>query len=139
MLSRSLLMRIAVLWTVAIVVISFLPLEIKEAIGTETRSLIPAVQHRAALRHKAGHLIAFGIASLLFATASVKKIHRLYYFLLTAALGSIIEYMQHAIFDSVFEWWDMRDDTLAAAVGCLLGSLLAFRIPSERKVASALR
>ena len=132
MLSRPLLMRIAIVWTVAIVVISFLPLKIKEAIGTETDSPIPAVQHQTAIKHRVGHLIAFGVASLLFTTASIKKTHRLNYFLLSAALGSIIEYMQHAIFGSVFEWWDIRDDVFAAAAGYLLGSLLAFCIPSSK-------
>src|SRR3954468_11162257 len=104
MLNRSLLMRIAILWTVAVVIGSFLPIEVKEAIGTETRSSIPAVQRRAALKHRAGHLIAFGIAAFLFAAASTKKTHRLYYFLFIAALGSTIEHMQHAMFGSAFEW-----------------------------------
>ena len=127
MLSRSLLMRIAICWTVAIIVGSFLPIEVKEAIGTETHSAIPAVRRRAAIRHRAGHMIAFGIASFLFAAGSAKRTHRPYYFLFVAALGSTIEYMQHAIYGSVFEWWDIRDDVLAAAVGCLFGAFLAFR------------
>ena len=127
MLSRSLLMRIAILWTVAIVIGSFLPIEVKEAIGTETNSSLPAMRHQAAIRHRAGHLIAFGVASLLFAAASIKKAHRLYYFLFIVGLGSTIEYMQHAIFGSLFEWWDVWDDALAAAISCLLGSLLASR------------
>ena len=130
--SRSLLMHLARLWTVAIIIGSFLPLKVKETIGTETQSSIPAVRHRAAIRHRAGHMIAFGIASLLFATASTKKTHPLYYFLFIAALGSTIEYMQHAIFGSVFEWWDIRDDVLAAAASCLLGSFLAFRSLASR-------
>jgi hypothetical protein len=129
-------MRIAQLWTVAVVIGSFLPIEVKEAIGTETRSSIPAVRHRAAIRHRAGHMIAFGIASCLFAVASTKKTHCLCYFLLIAALGSMIEYMQHSIFGSVFEWWDIRDDVLAAAAGCLLGSLALVSIASEAKTAS---
>jgi hypothetical protein len=127
MLSRSLLMRIAVLWTAAIAIGSFLPIEVKEAIGTETRSSLPAVRHRAAISHRVGHLIAFGVASLLFAAASIKKTHRLYYLLFIVGLGSTIEYMQHVIFGSLFERWDIRDDALAAAVSCLLGSLLASR------------
>jgi len=124
MLNRSLLMRLAVLWTAAIVIGSSLPIEMKEAIGTETRSSLPAVQHRAAIRHRVGHLIAFGIAALLFAAASTRNSHRVYYFLLVAALGSTIEYSQHLIFGSAFEWWDIRDDTLAAVVGCFLGSFV---------------
>ena len=125
MLSRPFLMRLAILWTVAIVVGSFLPIQIKEFVGTETRSSVPAERHRAAVKHQVGHLIAFCMASLLFAAASVRKTHRFYYFLFIAALGSTIEYLQHAIFGSVFEWWDVRDDTLASAVGCVLGVLLA--------------
>ena len=125
MLNQRLLMRIAVLWTVAVVIGSFLPIEMKEAIGTETRSSVPAVRHQAAVRHQVGHLIAFGVAALLFAAGSGKKIHRLYYLLMTATLGSVIEYSQHAIFGSRFEWWDVRDDAFAATVGCLLGSFLA--------------
>jgi len=136
MLNRSLLMRIALLWTAAIVIGSFLPIGVKEAIGTETRSSLPAVQHRAAVRHRAGHLVAFGIAALLFATASTKNSHRLCYFLLMAALGSTIEYSQHVIFGSVFEWWDIRDDTLAAVVGSLLGPLVVLGIAPRTKTAS---
>ena len=127
MLSRSLLMRIAILWTAAIVIGSFLPIEVKKAIGTETSSSLPAERPRAAVKHRAGHMIAFGIASLLFAAASARKTHRLPYFLFISALGSTIEYLQYVIFGSVFEWWDIRDDILAAAVGCLLGSLCASR------------
>jgi hypothetical protein len=124
MLSRSLLMRIAIFWTVVAIIGSFLPIQVKEAIGTETRSYKMAERHRAAIRHRAGHMIAFGIASLLFSVASTKQAHRFYYFLFIAALGSTIEYLQYSIFGSLFEWWDIRDDILAAAIGCLLGSLL---------------
>jgi hypothetical protein len=118
-------MRIALLWTIAIVIVSFLPGEAKEVIGTETRSPIPAVQHRAAVRHTTGHLMAFGIAALLFTIASAKKSHRLYYLFMIAVLGLIIEYFEHAIYGSTFEWWDVRDDSLAATVGYLFGLLLA--------------
>ncbi len=136
MFSRSLLMHIALLWTVGVVIVSFLPVEAKEAIGSETRSSIPAVRHQAAIRHRNGHLIAFGVASLLFATASADKSHRLYYFLMIAALGSLIEWLQHTIFGSAFEWWDVQDDTLAAAVGCLLGSWLASRVSLAEETSS---
>ena len=120
-------MRIAILWTTAIVTGSFLPIKVKEAIGTETCSPLPAERYRAAVKHRTGHMIAFGTASFLFVAASIKKTHRLCYFLFISALGSTIEYLQHLIYGSVFEWWDIRDDTLAAAVGCLLGSLCASR------------
>ena len=134
---RSLLMHLARLWTVAIVVGSFLPVKVKEVIGTETQSSIPVMKHRAAIRHKVGHLIAFGIAAFLFTAASTRKAHRLYYFLFVVALGSTIECMQHAIFGSALEWWDIRDDTLAAAVGCLLGLFFALSLSPDKKTVSA--
>lgn len=118
-------MRIAYLWTAAIVIMSFLPGEAKEALGTETRSTIPAVRHRAAVRHTTGHLVAFAIAALLFTIASAKKSHRLYYLLMIVVLGLTIEYCEHAIYGSTFEWWDVRDDSLAAAVGYVFGLLAA--------------
>jgi hypothetical protein len=121
-------MRIALLWTAAIVIGSFLPTQVKQAIGTEAHSSHAAEQRRAYIRHRAGHLIAFGIDAFLFAVASTKKTHRFYYFLFTVWLGLVIEYMQHAISGFRLEHEDLRDDTVAAAVGCALGSLLASRL-----------
>ena len=125
-------MRIALLWTAAIVIGSFLPPQIKQAIGTEARSSRTAERRRAHLKHRAGHLIAFGIDAFLFAAASIRKTHRFYYFLFTVLLGLAIEYTQHATYGFIFEWWDLRDDTLAAVVGCIFGSLLASRFLTEQ-------
>ncbi len=126
-------MRIARLWTAGIVIVSFLPSEAKEAIGTETRSSLPAAQHRAVVMHTSSHLIAFGIASLLFTVASTKRIQRHYYLFVIAALGLIIEYLEHAIYRSPFEWWDVRNDWIAAAIGSVFGLLwlAVFQLPDD--------
>lgn len=119
-------MRIAVLWTAGIIMLSFLPGKAKVTIGTETQSHTPAAQRRAILFHRTGHLIGFGVASLLFVAASSGNIRRFQYWLMISAMGSTIEWLQHVIYGSVFEWWDIRDDVDAAAAGYLLGLLLNY-------------
>lgn len=39
----------------------------------------------------------------------------------TIVLGGVLELMQHAIYRNPMEWWDVRDDALAAIAAVLVG------------------
>ena len=80
--------------------------------------------------HRYFHFVAFAITALLLRQcvagwglppspvalrASVTAV------LATIALGGIIESLQHLIYHIQMEWWDVRDDSLAAAAAILLG------------------
>ena len=113
---------IAWLWTAAVVAISLQPLR---------------PHHGSALSrmHRPLHFLLFGITALilwrLFVSVDWPRIPKLFAarpwlvaLLSTAALGTAIELLQHLIYRDRMEWWDVRDDSLAA-IGAVLLILLA--------------
>ena len=112
---------IAWLWTAAVVAISLQPLR---------------PHHGSALSrmHRPLHFLLFGITALilwrLFVSVDWPRIPKLFAarpwlvaLLSTAALGTAIELLQHLIYRDRMEWWDVRDDSLAA-IGAVLPIML---------------
>jgi VanZ like family len=106
MLTRQVLRRVATLWIVGLVAVSLQPWRPHG----ESESIV----------HQMAHLVLFGAAGLmLFALSrNAKQI-------LTAALGIFclavaIETSQHLLYKNLFEWWDVRDDTIGLAMAAML-------------------
>jgi len=84
--------------------------------------------------HRPFHLVAFAITALLLWRWSTGSGHGssrravlvagLQAALCTAALGAIIETLQHVMYNNPMEWWDLRDDALSAFVTILLGQAI---------------
>jgi hypothetical protein len=125
--TRKILWRLTVLWIVLVTVVALSPSEAKVFLGTETRSQDPAVRAHAAVVHRRAHFFSFGLAALLLAVLSRSRWAVLVRGLLVIAWGLAIESTQHVLFGSVFETWDVRDDSLSAIAGCGLGCLPVIR------------
>jgi hypothetical protein len=77
--------------------------------------------------HRPFHFVAFALTALLFCRY-FSTVFRIFpavpswlIALLTAVLiGLSLEFVQHLIYHNAMEWWDVRDDTIAAVLGVLL-------------------
>ncbi len=133
MFSRRSLIRFALLWIALIIVGSLWPPGPKIALGTLTHSKDPAVRHRAEIRHRLAHFGVFGIAALLLAVVAANTKKRIAAIAGVIALAAVIEWLQHIIYASPFEYWDVRDDTFAAIAGSALGAWQMVRAHLLRK------
>ena len=81
--------------------------------------------------HRPTHFFLFGVTALilwrLFVSVNWPRAPKvlaarawLVAILSTAALGMAIEALQHLIYRNRMEWWDVRDDSLAAIAAVLL-------------------
>jgi hypothetical protein len=107
------LIRIASVWVLCLVATSLQPWR-------------PHAAHVADL-HRLFHLLAFGVTALLLLLIARTARQRLYAVLAVVGLGIAIECAQHILFGSPLEWWDMRDNALAAAMAWLVVQWPAFR------------
>jgi hypothetical protein len=114
MIPRQYLVRIAPWWVLILIIGSFLPGAGKDALGT-TNPPAAEAQGRVGSQHRLVHFAAFGSTGLLFMLIARTRKQRLLAALSVACLGLAIEYAQFefACLRSM-EWWDFRDDTLAA-------------------------
>jgi hypothetical protein len=116
---RTFLVRIAPWWVLLVIIGSFLPGTSKEAIGT-LNTPEAAVEGRAVARHRVAHFLTFGSTALLLVLVSETAAQEIWAGFGVAALGFILECSQFALIGlTEIEWWDVRDDALAA-VGVLL-------------------
>lgn len=122
MFSRHFLIRFSVLWIVLITVGSFLPTRAKVALGTTTDSRNAVTQHRVKAEHRLAHFGAFGIAALSLAVVAETLPQRVGALTGVLALALAIELLQKAMNGGPIEYWDVRDDTLAAIAGSALGT-----------------
>jgi hypothetical protein len=53
-------------------------------------------------------------------------------FVATFALGWLIEALQHFIYRNPMEWWDVRDDGLAALGALLVGSVVRYALATRK-------
>ena len=92
-----------------------------------------AVRARAKQEHRVVHFVEFGVAGLLLSVLGDNLAPRVRSLIGIVILGLMIEYAQHASGRSPMEWWDVRDDTYAACLGCLLGGWRLVRLGLLRK------
>ena len=77
------------------------------------------------LLHRPLHFLAFGLTTPLFwrfftvAPCRLTRRNGCKAVLATILLGAGLEFAQHLIYHNAFEWWDLRDDTVAAASAML--------------------
>jgi hypothetical protein len=106
------------LWITVVVAISLQPLRPPHGSGLSRL-------------HRPAHFLLFGftafILSRLFAAINWRQLPRyiasrpwVIAIVSTAALGLAIELLQHLIYHNQMEWWDVRDDAIAAALAILL-------------------
>ena len=127
MISRALLVRIAPWWVLCVIIGSFLPGSSKEALGT-TNSPAAEAQGRVVTMHRLTHFLTFGSTALLLVLIAETASQQLGAGLAVAALGFLIECTQYALIGLAnIEWWDVRDDALAAIGTLLLAQWLNLR------------
>jgi hypothetical protein len=114
--SRIFLIRISPLWVLSLVIGSLLPGAAKTALGTH----VP-------VQHRLYHALAFGATAYLFLLIARGARERLYALLFTIGLAVAIEYLQYRISGGVFEWWDVRDDSLGVLAAVLIFTWAASR------------
>jgi hypothetical protein len=113
-------LRIATwLWIIAVIAGSLLPGPIKYFFGTTTVHRLNSRMEVADFGHRLWHVAVFGFTALLLLIQSWNSRQ---YALSTVApigLGLSLELAQFVIFGGVFEWWDVRDDSIGvfAALG----------------------
>ena len=133
---RNPLLVIALAWAVCIVGASLFANDAKDRFGTGVPTMIwdgMSVWPLVPLRHRIMHFFAFGALALLLVIATGKTKSRLLVTAAVVAFGFGIEYAQYRIFAGVFEWWDLRDDTLGAIAGFVIGSWRLLRRRNVRR------
>ena len=117
---RAAVRKIVPYWVVAVLVGSFLPGSLKDLIGTR-----PYISnHPVEWQHRLAHFLTFGLTALLFMLLAERRREEAFLAVAAFLLGCLIEFAQFAVgFALVVEWWDIRDDFLAA-----LGAFAAFEV-----------
>jgi hypothetical protein len=102
---------LAPFWVVAVVVGSFVPGSIKLLLGTKPYQH----NHPVELQHRLAHFGTFGVTTLLFLLTAERPRNEKTLAGVAFLMGCIIEAAQFATgLSVVLEWWDVRDDFLAA-------------------------
>jgi hypothetical protein len=110
--TRAGIIRITGVWLAALVFLSLQPVRP----GGAGKQLL----------HRPFHFAAFGLTSLLlwrFLTVAPRRLTKgnaVRAVLATSLLGAVLEFAQHLIYKNAFEWWDLRDDSIAAFSAILL-------------------
>jgi hypothetical protein len=74
--------------------------------------------------HRVAHWASFGVLSFLVALLGRNRSQRFIALAGVIALGVVIELLQHLIYLSPLETWDMRDDSYGAIAGFIVATLL---------------
>lgn len=107
-----------------------MPEPAKTAIGTTEGSGPPEANPSWLTPHRLYHLVSFGSTALLLLLVASTRAAEIKAVAATILLGTTLEITQYAISHGVlFEWWDIRDDTLGA-----LAAYLLLRWPAVRTV-----
>jgi len=111
---RAHLLRIAPWWIASIIIGSFLPGDSKAALGTKNPPAAIA-EGRVAVQHRLVHFVSFGSTALILVLLSETPAQQIMAAVSVAGLGLTVEYAQYKLLNLPdMEWWDVRDDTLAA-------------------------
>jgi hypothetical protein len=125
---KSIVVLLALLFGMAIAVVSVLPLN-RVALGTRPHYAARAAAiHQAAILHLAAHILIFAAASAVawfaadFAAKGVTG--KMLAFVATLALGFTTEWLQHAIYRNPIESSDVWINTLASAAAFAVLALI---------------
>lgn len=77
-------------------------------------------------QHRILHLLGFGFPAVILFNLCRNRIAVIAGALSLAVMAVALEYLQHRIYSSPLEWWDIRDDLAAIAMAVFLDS--AWRI-----------
>lgn len=110
-----------------VIIGSFLPGTSKQAIGTINPPEAIA-EGRVGVKHRVAHYLTFGSTALLLIVISETASQQLWAGFGVALLGFVVECSQYAVMGlSCMEWWDVRDDAIAAIAILLLAQWLNLR------------
>jgi len=122
--TRSLLIKILIVLAILLTVVSISPLNrTKMGFASANRGSVTAANQR----HRIAHWLAFGSLAFLLSLLGRNIPQRLLTTASVAALGVLIELVQHALYHNPVETWDIRDDAYASLAGLLL-ALLAISV-----------
>jgi len=106
MLTRRGLRLLAIIWIVGLVAVSLQPWRPHG----ESRSIV----------HQVWHVFSFGVAAVTLFALSRNARQVSTAALAIFCLAAAIETSQHLLYKNVFEWWDVRDDTIGVAFAWML-------------------
>jgi hypothetical protein len=106
MLRRQLLRRIAIVWILGVVAVSLQPWRPQG----ESQSIV----------HPVSHMVLFGVAAAMLFALSENARQAWATALEIFCLAMAIETSQHLLYKNLFEWWDVRDDTIGVAAAWML-------------------
>ena len=108
-------------WVVTLIIGSLSPDDVKDSIGTHSY-------------HRLFHFVSFGATAVLFLLIS--RTRRQEYIAAGGvfALGLTLEALQHFIFGSDFEWWDVRDDFIGILIALAVFRLVDRLLSTNRAI-----
>ena len=115
-MTRARRLTVALLLVIGILGFSMLPWDVKQAIGTEGRM------------HRYLHVFAFGFATLVLTRmvhSSRARFAVVAGFLLVAVASELGECLYYQ--NSMFEWYDLKDDFIGVAGGLAISELFRLR------------
>ena len=116
MLTRIGLKRVSVIWIVCLILLSLQPARIPETGGRS-------------YRHQILHVIVFGATGLLLLALARNRKEEFKATAGVVCLAAAIEISQYLIYHlPLFEWWDVREDTIGAAIALLIHQVWPFAV-----------
>jgi hypothetical protein len=82
--------------------------------------------------HRVAHLASFGFLAFLLVLLCRSPSRRIVALAAVIALGALIELLQHLIYSTPLETWDIRDDSYGALGGFVGATLLTAIIAGKR-------
>lgn len=115
-----------------------MPARDKVRLGTLPRHGAEAHPH-GTLAHKLGHMGGFGLAAGLLILLARDEYPAWKAGLPAFFLGAVLETIEPTVLQSVFEWWDVRDDGIGVAVAVVAFEILHRRHAREHASAEMSR
>jgi hypothetical protein len=108
------LRKIAPVWVLCLVIGSMLPGETKLRLHTTGKQQMHHQTKEVTRGHHLYHYGSFGLTAVLFLAIAESRREEWRAIARVILIGLGIEITQHLVYLSVFEWWDVRDDGVAA-------------------------
>ncbi len=108
----------ALIWTLAVIAVSLMPIDLRVVSGTEPDHRVQGVPvYIKPPRHRLAHFVMFGVAAVMYLGLARRSREALWAAVGALALGIGIELAQVPIFGlRELEWWDIRDDAIGVAI-----------------------